>query len=233
MLSALELTGRARTHVREFVIDEATRFVAHDKAGEAFMHMRAAAARHGIDLVPLSAFRDFAGQMKIWTAKWNGERPLYDADGGVIPHGALDEDGLVDAILSWSALPGASRHHWGSEFDVIDRAALPDGYRPRLLPDEYVAGGPFARLGEWLHTGPIEFGFFRPYDIERGGLHPEPWHLSWAPLAVPALGALTPELMREAIEAASDMPGRERVLARIEHIHTVQVCRVGAPAWPV
>ena len=37
-------------------------------------------------------------------------------------------------ILEWSALPGASRHHWGSEFDVFDLAALPEGYRVQLLP---------------------------------------------------------------------------------------------------
>ena len=34
-----------------------------------------------------------------------------------------------DAILLWSALPGASRHHWGTDFDVFDRAAVPPDYR--------------------------------------------------------------------------------------------------------
>ncbi len=33
----------------------------------------------------------------------------------------------VAAILVWSALPGASRHHWGTDCDVIDAAALPPG----------------------------------------------------------------------------------------------------------
>jgi LAS superfamily LD-carboxypeptidase LdcB len=228
MLDDLELTGRARTHVREWAIDEATHFVAQHQAGEAFMALRAAAAREGIDLVPVSAFRDFDSQMSIWSRKWRGERPLYDAAGKVMDHAAMRPEELVDAILAWSALPGASRHHWGTEFDVIDRAALPEGYRVLLLPDEYAPGGPFERLGAWLDAHLAEHDFFRPYDIERGGLHPEPWHLSWAPLSVPALSALTPALMRQAI-ATADMPGKEYVLPCVARIHQVQVCLVGTP----
>ena len=54
------------------------------------------------------------------------------------------------AILHWSALPGASRHHWGTEIDVIDRAALLHGQLAQLVPDEYAADGVFAKLGLWL-----------------------------------------------------------------------------------
>ena len=30
------------------------------------------------------------------------------------------------------------------------------------------------------------FGFFRPYTTDRGGVAPEPWHLSYAPVAARA-----------------------------------------------
>ncbi len=38
---------------------------------------------------------------------------------------------------------------------------------------------------------PREFGFYRPYAVDRGGVHPEPWHLSYAPLAQQALAAFS------------------------------------------
>ena len=66
------------------------------------------------------------------------------------------------------------------------------------------------------------------YDVERGGVHPDPWHLSWAPISVPALGALTSEVLREAIESA-EIEGKPAVLEALDRIHAVQVCRVGEP----
>ena len=37
-------------------------------------------------------------------------------------------------------------------------------------------------LDQRLHANAAE-GFFRPYDTDRGGVSPERWHLSYAPLA--------------------------------------------------
>ena len=88
------------------------------------------------------------------------------------------------AILLWSALPGASRHHWGTEIDVIDRAALRPGQHAQLIPAEYCAEGVFGGLDRWLTEHAGAFGFFRPYDRDRGGVQPEPWHLSFAPVSV-------------------------------------------------
>jgi len=30
----------------------------------------------------------------------------------------------IASILRWSALPGTSRHHWGTDLDIIDAKAL-------------------------------------------------------------------------------------------------------------
>ena len=46
----------------------------------------------------------------------------------------------IDAILCWSALPGGSRHHWGTDCDVIDAAALPAGL-PRAAGARGVRAG--------------------------------------------------------------------------------------------
>ena len=77
--------------------------------------MKADAARAGIDIGITSSFRDFFAQERIWNMKWRGERPLYDTAGRVREHAALAPRELIEAILCWSALPGASRHHWGTE----------------------------------------------------------------------------------------------------------------------
>ena len=82
--------------------------------------MRAAAAADGIDLVAFSSFRDFDRQLAIWNGKFRGERPMQDRAGRRSTPGALSPAERVAAILWWSALPGASRHHWGTDFDVMD-----------------------------------------------------------------------------------------------------------------
>ena len=74
--------------------------------------------------------------------------------------------------------------------DVVDRAAVAPDYRPQLVPAEFARNGPFARLDAWLAANMGTFGFFRPYTTDRGGVQPEPWHLSFAPVAEAALAAL-------------------------------------------
>jgi LAS superfamily LD-carboxypeptidase LdcB len=227
MLNRLEVTGRAATHVREVADPQC---LLHPQATAALLAMRNAARAAGIELKVVSGFRDFNRQLAIWTAKFNGQRPLLDPAGQLLNAADLYESALIDAILHWSALPGASRHHWGSEIDVIDVAAVAAGAatRPQLVPAEFAADGCFERLGAWLDSNIGSFGFFRPYATYRGGVQPEPWHLSYAPVAVGALGMLTLEVLREAIEEA-DMPGRETVLARLPELYERYVLAVDAP----
>jgi LAS superfamily LD-carboxypeptidase LdcB len=228
MLNELELTGRARTHV---IQRDDLRAALHHDALDAWLAMSAAAAREGLELEIVSAFRDFGAQQRIWDTKYRGERPLYDAEGGVRDHAALTPAELVDAIVCWSAVPGGSRHHWGSEIDVIDRAAVPSGYRVRLLPSETQAGGVFHRLHQWLDENMALYGYYRPYRTSRGGVFPEPWHLSYAPVATAAASLLTLELFEQAV-LASTILGRELVLQRIEAIYRTYVINVDAPAFP-
>jgi LAS superfamily LD-carboxypeptidase LdcB len=187
--------------------------------------MREAAAREGIDLAILSGFRDFDTQCRIWNLKYRGERPLYDERGNVRDRAGLSEDALIGAILAWSALPGASRHHWGSDLDVIDRAAVPPDYRVRLLPQETEAGGVFERLHQWLSANLARFGFFRPYPDYRGGVFAEPWHLSYAPVSTSALQLLSEELVAAALRD-SDLLGKPAVLARLPDLYRNHIANV-------
>jgi LAS superfamily LD-carboxypeptidase LdcB len=223
-MNELELTGRTRSHIEQL---EDPRVALHHQVVEPFLALRAAAARERIDLTPSSAFRDFHSQAEIWNRKFRGERPLYDRDGNTRDHASLTEEQLVEAILVWSAVPGASRHHWGSEIDVYDRAAMPEGYRVKLLPEEYMPGAVFERLASWLDENLHRFGFFRPYDRDRGGVYPEPWHISYAAVSGPALSALTPKVVADALRE-EEILGKERVLARLPEIWRMYVANVAA-----
>ena len=224
-MNSFELTGRAATHVQE-----APELGARLQAGaiDAVKALREASAAAGIDLAVVSSFRDFNRQSAIWNGKFRGERPLLDRAGRALDGTSLSGPERMRSILIWSALPGASRHHWGTDFDVYDRAAVPPGYRPELTIAEFTGRGPFVRLNDWLGTNLGHYGFFRPYGTDRGGVHPEPWHLSYAPIAGPALQTLTVDVLREAIEG-SDLAGREHVLAQLPEIYDRYVVSVDTP----
>jgi LAS superfamily LD-carboxypeptidase LdcB len=228
-LNSQELTGRASTHVLELPGHATTRL--HPQVHEPLARLREAAAAAGIELEVVSGFRDFERQSGIWNGKFRGERPALDRSGQPIEMGKLDEAQRVRSILIWSALPGASRHHWGTDFDVIDRAALASlapGYRVELTVEEFTGTGPFVRLNEWLAANMANHGFFRPYTTDRGGVRPEPWHLSFAPVSVPALESFTLEMLKEAVEG-SELAGRETVLAQLPDLYERYVRSVNSP----
>lgn len=224
-MNELELTGRARTHVVEL---NQLRSVLHYEVVASFLAMRDAAAYDGIDLGARSSFRDFDTQLAIWNRKWAGERPLYDRSGQLIDRARVSDSEMVDAILCWSAIPGGSRHHWGSDVDVIDAAAVPEGYQVELLPREYAKDGVFARLSAWLDANMRSFGFFRPYRFDRGSVSPEPWHLSYAPVSLPALESLSLSMLRQVIDGSA-ISGKPYVLARLPEIYTRFLLSIDSP----
>jgi LAS superfamily LD-carboxypeptidase LdcB len=215
-MNELELTGRARTHVVDLADPRCT---LHYEVVAALLAMKDAAARAGIDLSVVSSFRDFDTQLVIWNRKWAGERPLYDRRGRLLDRAGISDSDMVDTILTWSAVPGGSRHHWGSDIDVIDRAALPPDYKVELVPAEFASSGVFAALTAWLDRNMHRFGFFRPYSTDRGAVMPEPWHLSYHPVASAAVESLSLSMLRQVLEASS-IAGKAHVLARLPEIYT-------------
>lgn len=147
----------------------------------------AAEARHaGFDLRVASGYRSFSRQLMIFNAKACGDRPTLDDDDRPVDLEALPLASRIEAILRFSALPGGSRHHFGTDIDVYDAAAMPPHYRLSLCQAEVCAGGLFDPLHCWLDeriASGESHGFYRPYDRDRGGVAPERWHLSYAPLA--------------------------------------------------
>jgi LAS superfamily LD-carboxypeptidase LdcB len=224
-MNDLEITGRSRGHIVEL---EAPRCALHYEAIASFLAMRDAAAQDGITLDARSSFRDFGTQVVIWNKKWRGERPLYSRMGQLLERSRIMDSDMVDTILAWSSIPGGSRHHWGSDLDVVDSAAIPQGYEVQLITSEYASGGIFARLTQWLDANLGRFGFFRPYRSERGGYCPEPWHISYAPVANPALESLSLAVLRQAL-ADSQMDGKQFVLDRLPEIYTRYLLNIDAP----
>ena len=225
-MNELELTGRARTHVVELA-SRAVLCTTRPPPPSWRCAMRP--QRDGIELAARSSFRDFDTQLTIWNAKWAGERPLYDRQGRPLERRQLADSQAVDAILCWSAIPGGSRHHWGSDVDVIDAASVPPGYAVQLIPAEYAPDGIFGRLSAWLDANMQRFGFFRPYRTDRGGVSPEPWHLSYAPVSLPALESLSLSMLRHVLEGSS-IAGKPHVLARLPEIYTRFMLAVDSPA---
>jgi LAS superfamily LD-carboxypeptidase LdcB len=224
-LNALELTGQARTHV---VAAPELGTALHVHVIAPFMNLRRAALSAGIDLKPVSGFRDFDRQLSIWNAKFSGDKPLYDAAGRTLDASQMSPSERVGAILQWSALPGASRHHWGTDVDLIDANAAAPGYRVQLSPSEFSPPGPFAGLAEWLETHAPRFGFFRPFRGVLSGVQAEPWHFSFAPVAETARRALSPSVLQAALTAAH-LEGKDHVMSRLEELHARYVAAID---WP-
>ncbi len=161
------ITGRSEEHL--CTADEAQALGArvHGHVVESFLRLREEARQSGFEPVIFSGFRSFDRQLSIWNRKARGELPVLDSRARPLDIDQLDEGGLVFAILRWSALPGGSRHHWGTDLDVVDGNAVPEGYEIQLVPAEVNAGGMFGPLHAWLDqrmASSSAFGFFRPYD---------------------------------------------------------------------
>ncbi|WP_028115580.1 M15 family metallopeptidase [Ferrimonas senticii] len=192
------------------------------RCAKAFSAMQLAAAADGIDMQIASGWRSFERQLAIFNGKAQGLRPLLDRDGVRLDPLLLSQADLLDAILLWSALPGTSRHHWGTDLDLFDGAQI-SAKSLQLEPWEYQAGGPNYRLSQWLQQHMADYGFYLPYQQDLGGVLPEPWHLSYAPVSAHTIfdvDALAAQLKQSPIELKSSilaqLPGLvERYCQRI------------------
>jgi LAS superfamily LD-carboxypeptidase LdcB len=155
----------------------------HQQMRTAFKALKKSAEKVGIEIKIASGFRSFERQLLIWNNKFTGKTAIKNANGDTVDISCLSDRQIIEAILLFSALPGASRHHWGCDIDVYAPNLLAPGTSLKLEPWEYQTSGPLERLSHWLTEHAEEFDFYLPYDCYRGGVAEEPWHLSFAPLA--------------------------------------------------
>ena len=147
------------------------------EAHDAFLEMKKAAYQDGIDIKIVSSFRSFDRQLAIFERKYLE----FTEDEGLEPLEAIDR------IVEYSTIPGTSRHHWGTDIDIIDGSKPTEG--DVLVASKFEEGGPFADLKQWMDEHASEYGFYLVYTDEpkRRGFKYEPWHYSYAPLSVPML----------------------------------------------
>ena len=129
------------------------------------------------DIKMVSSHRDFYRQQSIWERKYI----QYTEVDGMAPISAMEK------IIEYSTIPGTSRHHWGTDIDIIDGNAKATG--DVLVPEKFEGEGPFAPFKKWLDANSEKFNFYLVYTdyYFRKGFKYEPWHYSYAPLSIPML----------------------------------------------
>ena len=120
------------------------------RAAREWSRMCEAAARDGVTLQIVSAFRSVEYQLGIVRRK-------------------LESGLAMDEILRVSAAPGYSEHHSGRAFDLTT-----PGYR--ALEEEFEKSPAFA----WLSKNAKVYGFAMSYPRRnKHGIAYEPWHWCW------------------------------------------------------
>ena len=200
-LSPAQLTGRDDSHI-EF---DGSGIGLTAACREALLALGEEAAVAGFNIQVVSGFRSFERQAAIWNAKCRGERGVHDDAGAPVGMAGLEPVQRIHAILRFSALPGSSRHHWGTDLDIYDANAVAGDYQVQLTPGEVANDGVFGPFHQWLDqriAADESFGFYRPYDVDRGGVAPERWHLSFAPESAANAEQMNLDILKAAVEAA-------------------------------
>ncbi len=147
------------------------------EAHDAFLEMKKAAYSEGVDIKVVSSYRSFDRQTAIWERKFL----QYTEEDGLKPLNAIDK------IIEYSTIPGTSRHHWGTDIDIVDGRPKVEG--DVLVPEKFGAGGPYENFKAWMDANANKFGFYLVYtdNPKRKGFKYEPWHYSYAPISIPML----------------------------------------------
>lgn len=177
------LFGMTTNHL---IHDDSINRYFHKDSYEDFKKFKKYAQENGFDFYVTSSFRSFDDQLRIWNEKCEGLRPIYDRTGQELVVAQLSPPEIVNSIINWSALPGTSRHHWGTELDVVDGNSWPKDYHVQLIPEEFEENGPFYEFGKWLNKSISDnksYSYYRPYLDDLGGVAPEAWHISYSNVA--------------------------------------------------
>ena len=139
----------------------------------AFIKMKDAAEKDGIIIKLVSGFRDFYRQQMIWNNKYKKFTNEFSLDGPT----------AIKEIIRFSTIPGTSRHHWGTEIDIIDKNF--ENEKDLLISKKYEEGGIFSSLKKWMDKNSKRFGFYIVYDDDsnRPGFEYEPWHYTYKPVS--------------------------------------------------
>jgi LAS superfamily LD-carboxypeptidase LdcB len=218
------LTGRENKELVEF-----DNYLVHIDAISSLKKLKESAKKEiGANLQIVSSFRSFKSQQNIWNAKAQGLRTLLNSDGIEINFDALSQDELLNSILRWSAIPGASRHHWGTDFDIYDANKI-SKEKLQLVSSESDEGGPLYEFHLWLdHKLESSSDFFRPYNLDLGGVNIEKWHLSYSPLSMKYLEGYTIDLFEKNLQQ-SDILLKHQIIEKLDYFYKTFVINISFP----
>ena len=145
----------------------------------AFKKMEKAALMDGIELKIISAYRSYDRQKTIWNNKYLRFTKDYN----------LEPEKAINEIIRFSTIPGTSRHHWGTEIDIIDGKYELDEDEDVLIAEKFKKNGVFYEMKKWLDSNSENYGFYIVYtdDQKRKGFEHEPWHFSYKPISMELL----------------------------------------------
>lgn len=141
-----------------------------------FVSMKKQAKEKGFDIYVISSYRSYSHQNSIWERKYKNFR-----EEGLSPQTTIEK------IIRYSTIPGTSRHHWGTDLDIIDASkGIPNN---PLTETHFNSGGKMHKFKLWLDENSEKFGFSLVYTNkpDRKGFGYEPWHFSYKPLAIKML----------------------------------------------
>ena len=162
------------------------------EAAIAFEEMKAAALKDGIKFQVVSSYRDYNHQNRIWERKYKRFR-----------ESGLSHLATINKIIEYSTIPGTSRHHWGTDIDIVD--ATPGVTSRLLVPSKFHGSGPFCKFKEWMDAHANSFGFYLVYTdtYDRKGFKYEPWHYSYKALSLDYLKAYQALDIKSQLQAAN------------------------------
>ena len=133
---------------------------------EAYKKMYEAALADGVKLIITSGHRTFVEQIYEWELRWNNPRTETVF---------ANEAEKAKFVLQYRAMPGTTRHHWGTDIDL------------NSFETAYLRTETGIKVYEWLNKNAATYGFYQPYtqlDEKRStGYQEEKWHWSYKPLA--------------------------------------------------
>lgn len=144
----------------------------HYEVLDAWEKLHLSAKEDGIFLKIISSTRNFERQKKIWENKWQGITLTNGINLSEMNYTAAEK---AERILKFSAMPGTSRHHWGTDLDF--NSVEPEYFETSKGSEEY----------NWMKINAGKFGFAQPYTAKnikrRLGYEEEKWHWSFLPLS--------------------------------------------------
>lgn len=168
------------------------------EVAEKFEEMVKAAKKDGFSPHVISSYRSYSHQKRIWDNKFIN----------FTKRDKLSPEKAIEKIIEYSTIPGTSRHHWGTDLDIVDASK---GIVDNPLHEKHFnKNGVYYEFKQWLNQHSESFGFYEVYTNrpDRKGFYYEPWHFSFLPTSCKMLREYIHQNLIEGIQH-SDIQGSE------------------------